>query len=214
MPVSRRGPDGTVRVAIQGNHAAVNWANVFWFNLSGGAGAPQSDIDAWLVSMHAAYKTRLQGVLHSTVNVVDATATLFQSGGTVLQSVDATAWAGSAAGTEVQDNSVCRVLSWKSNVYWRGGKPRTYLPSSETGWQSSNVNVSAAHIAILNTAGTNLHNDWNALSHGAITATQHGFVSFFAGGTPRSPAVFFPITGVTCHPRLGSQRRRLGKWQL
>jgi hypothetical protein len=63
------------------------------------------------------------------------------------------------------------------------------------------------------TAGTNFKSDANALTTGTITGTTFGFVSFQSGNAERGTPLFFAITGCIVHPRIGSQRRRNGKWQ-
>ena len=211
---TRRGPDGTVRVSIQGNHSNVNYANVFWCNLTGGLGASQADLDAWLTSFQAAYKTRFAPIIQTSVNFVQAKAVLFQAGGTVLESNVAMTGAGTQGGTELKDNSACKVVSWRTSVYWRGGKPRTYIPSADTANLLDNKSWTAAALTSWTTISNSFRTDVNALVQGGITATQLGFVSFRSGNADRPLPLFFAINGAVMHPRLGSQRRRLGKWQV
>jgi hypothetical protein len=211
---SRRGPDNSVRVAITGTLGGVNWANVFFCQLTVSGTPAQADLDAFLTAFQAAYKTRFGPRQITSLSYTQATATLFLPGGGVLQSVVAMTGAGTEAGTAVADNAASKIISWLSTVYWRGGKPRTYLTGVPTGDVTSATSLTAAEIALLKTAATNFRSDVQALTSGAITGTQFGFVSFQSGNVPRTPAVFFPITGATVHPRLGSQRRRLGKWKV
>jgi len=65
----------------------------------------------------------------------------------------------------------------------------------------------------LKTAATGFRTAINALTQGTITSTVLGMVSFTTGGVARTPAVFYAFTGATVHQRLGTQRRRLGKWE-
>ena len=211
---TRRGPDGTARVAIQGTHRGTNWANVFWCNLSGGATAPQADLDAWLTSFANAAKANLYTPCVNTVTFVQAKATLFQSGGTVLQSLSAMTGTGGAAVAEIDDNSACYVVSWTSSVYWRGGKPRTYLPGVQQGSSTDGHTLVAGDRTAVAADAAAFRTAVNALTHGAITATSLGFVSFNSGNTARPSPLFFNVTGATVHGRLGSQRRRLGKWVI
>lgn len=188
---------------------------MFWCNLSGGAAAPQADLDAWLTSFYNAYVANLGAQEGNSVNIVQAQATLFQTGGAVLESTHAGAGTGTNGAPEVNDNSACYVVSWKTNVYWRGGKPRTYLPGVLNGVVTNGTTLSGATVTAVTTKATAFRTAINALSQGAITATQLGFVSFFfQKGTLRNPPVFFAFTGAGCHPRIGTQRRRLGRWQI
>jgi hypothetical protein len=211
---SRRGPDGTVRIAIQGTHNGTNWANVFWANLAGGAAAPQANLDTWVDAFANAYKARFGNLQTGQVAFVQAKATLFQTGGTVLQSVRAMTGTGANGSAELTENAAAAVVSWLSPVYWRGGKPRTYLAGITLANTTGAKALTAGAISAYALAGTNFRADVNALVAGAITSTTLGFVSFRSGNADRVPPVFFSITGATAHTRLGTQRRRLGKWTL
>jgi len=211
---TRRGPDGTVRVAIQGTRGNVNWANVFWANLAGGAAAPQANLDTWLTSFANAYKTNLGALQTTDVAYVQAKATLFQTGGTVLQSVSAMTGAGTNGTPGVADNSAALVISWVTSVYWRGGKPRTYLAGPLNTIVLNNHSISSATAASIVTAGNAFRTAVNALSAGAITSTTLGFVSFRSGNVDRVPPLFFSFNGANAHTRIGTQRRRNGKWTL
>lgn len=211
---TRRGPDGTARVAIQGTHNGTNWANVFWANLTGGAAAPQADLDAWLTSFANQYKTSFAAAMATSVNFVQAKATLFQSGGTVLQSVSAMTGAGTNGSAEVDDNASAIVVSWVTSVYWRGGKPRTYFPGVIQSQVTQGRTIGTADAAAWKADAQGFRTAINALTHGAITGTALGFVSFRSGNADRPTPLFFPFNDATAHHRLGSQRRRMGKWQL
>lgn len=214
MASTRRGPDGTVRVAIQGTNNGTNWANVFWCNLAGGATAIQADLDAWLVSFAAAYKTNIGAIPANTVTFVQAKATLFQSGGTVLQSVATMTGTATGSGAGVTDNAAAAVISWVTSVYWRGGKPRTYVPGLPVALTTNNHTITSAGASGIKSNAQNFRTAVNALSHGGITSTTLGFVSFRSGNADRVPPVFFSIVDANAHTRYGSQRRRLGKWTL
>jgi len=141
-----------------------------------------------------------------------ADATLFTTGGTVLQSHVNMTGGGTRAGTEINTDALSAIVSWITTVYWRGGKPRTYLPPPAIADTTGSYHWSPTYLAALQTAGGNFLTAVNALTAGGITGTQLGFVSFSSGGVTRTPPVFFPFTGATTHPRMGTQRRRLGAW--
>lgn len=209
---TRRGPDGTVRVAIQGLHHNTSWANVFWCNLTGGVGAPQANLDTWTLAFGNAYKTRFAPNTPASVSYVTAKSTLFQAGGTVLESTQAITGVGGNAAAELLDNGASVVLSWLSPVYWRGGKPRTYLPGFMQAYTTDGRIILPAYTGDYLTRANNFRTDVNALVAGAITATQLGFVSFRTGNAERVPPLFYAITGAAVHARIGTQRRRLGAW--
>lgn len=208
---SRRGPDNSVRVAIAGNNNSIGWANIFWAQLTTSSTPSQADLDAWLTSFQAAYKTDFASLVASTINFTQAKATLFLPGGAVLESVVAMTGSGSG-GTGADVQSASTVLSWLTSVYWRGGKPRTYLPDPPASTITNQHTISAGAITSNQTGGGNFRTAVNALTSGAITGTVFGFVSFRSGNADRTPPVFYSISGVRVHPRVGTQRRRLGKW--
>jgi hypothetical protein len=207
-----RGPDNSVRVTIQGTFGSNNWANVFHAQLTTSSAISQADLDTWLTSFQAAYKTRFAATSTTGCAYVLAKAICYTPGNTEL--ISTIAMTGTGAGSSPVPDAACStVVSWLTNVYWRGGKPRTYLPAP----LSANVNsddhtVQSGTLTTLTTSANNFRTDVNALAPSTITATSFGFVSFTSGNAPRPTPLFFAITGSKCHPRLGTQRRRLGKW--
>jgi hypothetical protein len=202
-----------VRIAISGQAGAQNWANVFHCQLTTSSSIIQSDLDAWTTAFAAAYKTNFTGVMANSVSFILAKAALYTPGGGILISSSAMTGNATSAGTAVADNSASKLVSWLSTVYWRGGKPRTYLPGPVTTDVTNNTTLVAGAITNLKTSGNAFRTAVNALTSGTITGTSLGFVSFSSGNTPRVTPLFFPITGMTVHGRLATQRRRLGKWQ-
>lgn len=210
MP-SSRGPDNTVRVAISGNWNGQTYANIFHVLLTTSGTVPQADLDAWLTSFQAAYKTAFASTMVTGTTFVDAKAILYAPGGGEL--ISDVAMTGSTSGSSaIPDNAVSTVLSWVSSVFWRGGKPRTYLPGVATTWTADGKTLTSSVRSSWVTAANGFVTAVNALTHGSITGTQFGFISYFSGNVPRTPPAFFPITGSKVHPRFGTQRRRLGKW--
>jgi hypothetical protein len=151
--------------------------------------------------------------LSTATTITTATGVLFQGPGQVLHSVHTSANAGLVSAGFVQDNSACTCISWSSNAYWRGGKPRTYLPGVQTQYVANPYTISAGGDTWYTQKANDFHVAVNALNATSITNTQHGFVHFFQNGVLLSPSVFYPITGGQLHPRFGTQRRRLGRWQ-
>lgn len=211
MP-SRRGPDNSVRVSISGTIAGTNWANIFNCQLATSGSIAQADLDTWLNSFQAAFKTRFQPRQCSVVNYTLARAVCFTPGGTELVSSVVMTGTGSNAGGVVSSAAACAVLSWGTNVYWRGGKPRTYFPGYPASDTDSAHLFNGTGLTNWQTAGANFRNDINALAPASITGTQLGFVSFFSGNAPRATPVFFTVTAPKLHLRVGTQRRRLGRW--
>ena len=214
MP-QRIGPAETCRVSVTGSRGGVNIVNVFWCTLGLGGGTyAQADLDTWTAAFLTAFKTNLLPQYNNEYSLTLAKAVLFADGTAtnVLESQVSNSGVGGVAGTTIGD--LAAVISWLSHAYWRGGKPRTYVLGSPTNRSGTAINQwVSTYITALNTAAQNFQVAVNALTGGTtIISTQLGFVSFRHGGADRIPPVFFPITGHVVHPRIASQRRRLGKW--
>lgn len=209
---TRRGPDNSVRFAISGTQNGVAWANVFWAQLTTSGTPAQVDLDNWLIAAAAAYKTRFAPSTMSYASYTQAQAILFLPGGLSMASVQAMTGSGGAGASTVQAQELSSVISWITGVYWRGGKPRTYIPAPIVGNILTNRFLSATYITTLTTAATGFRTDINALTTGAISASVLGFVSFRSGNADRPTPLFFAFSGAKLHPRVGTQRRRMGKW--
>jgi hypothetical protein len=121
---------------------------------------------------------------------------------------------GSQAGSDSSDPapaSLAACISWQSGVYWRGGKPRTYVGGLGVDAMADERELLGSLISGLLTNATNLISGFNALTSGNFDSCQFGFVSFTTGGVDRVPPLFFPIVGAAVHSRADTQRRRLGK---
>jgi hypothetical protein len=209
---SRRGPDNSVRLAISGTIRGQNFANIFHCQLTTSSTIAQADLDTWNLAVFNAYKTRFQALLGTDVTVSFAKAVLYAPGGGELVSTQGTAYAGTGT-PATSPGGVSKVLSWVSSVYWRGGKPRTYLPGLITADLTSGADtIPAGQVTTIKTAATNYRTDVNALTAGTITGTSLGFVSFRSHNAERGTPLFFAFNGVTVHPRVGMQRRRDGRW--
>jgi hypothetical protein len=207
-----RGPDNSARIAISGTTNTQNWANVFHCQLTTSGSIAQADLDTWTAAFGAQYKTSFAGQESGAVNYVLAKTTLYTPGGGQLTSSAALTGAGTSGGTNVSDLSAALCISWLSTVYWRGGKPRTYLPGLSTAQVANNYQIAGASITSAKTAATGFRTAVNALTATSITGTTLGFVSFRSGNAPRGTPIFFAFTGATVHGRVASQRRRLGRW--
>jgi hypothetical protein len=210
---TRRGPNLTVRVAVTGVKNTVPWANVHWCQLTTGSTIIQADLDTWTSAFGTAQGSNIGPQQAPSVTYSLATATLFQPDGSILRSVRTVSATGSEAGTEMNDNGPAWVISWLSSVYWRGGKPRSYIPGVMQGDATAPGILTAGAVNTKTTAALAFRTAVNALTAGTITGTQLGFVSFRSGNADRVPPIFYPFTGAKVHPRLGNQRRRQGPWQ-
>lgn len=209
---TRRGPDNTVRFSIGGTMSTVNWANVFWAELTMSGTPSVADLDSWLTAAAAAYATNFDSYCTSNALQSIAQAQLFLPSSGLVTSTIALSGAGSGSTSTADLDSSCAVVSWSINAYWRGGKPRTYLPALVGSLIVSERRLTSTAITNLTASAGAFLTAANALSSGAITDTTLGTVSFRSNNADRVPPVFFPYTGAKVHPKVGTQRRRLGKW--
>jgi hypothetical protein len=163
---SRRGPDNSVRIAVNGTVRGQNAANVYHAQLTTSSSIAQADLDTWVTSYLAAFKTRFQTVLASDYSLVYGKAVCFTpGGGELVSTITPTTWAGTG-GSATSNGALSSVVSWNSGVYWRGGKPRTYLPMPSVSVNSGLDTLVASYRTNLGTAATNFRSDVNALTAG------------------------------------------------
>jgi len=184
---------------------------VFYCQLATSSSIAQADLDFWLDAFADSYESNFLPDIGTGLTTTLAKAVLFTPGGGQLSSSEARTGTGSG-GTVVANDATCSVISWLTAVYWRGGKPRTYLPAPGEGMITAGNSLTAGQITALQADAAAFLTAINALTHGTITSTAFGFVSFRSGNAERSPSIFFPVTGARVHARLGTQRRRLGRW--
>jgi hypothetical protein len=101
------------------------------------------------------------------------------------------------------------VINWAISAYYRGGKPRTYMPGVPQSVVTDGRTLSSAYRSALATDAASFITDVNAITHGGITAVQLGTVSFQVGKNWRTPPIFRPYVGASVRQIMGTQRRRL-----
>jgi hypothetical protein len=108
--------------------------------------------------------------------------------------------------------NIAMAVSWQINRRYRGGHPRTYLVGfsdpQTTGTTSWDPTVAGA----VRTAAAEFIDDVNALTIASTGGTiTLGVVHYKANKVVLTPPTFDPFQGAQVHPRIDSQRRRLGK---
>lgn len=120
---------------------------------------------------------------------------------------------GSAAGAMLPGN-VALVISWSIALRYRGGHPRTYLGGIPSAQATDSNTWGSAALTAFGTGATNFLTAVNALTRGGNTYAL-GSVDYWAHGAkpPQLLAtpLFYPFQSATVHPRIDTQRRRLGK---
>lgn len=200
----------SVRMALSGAYAGSRWAHIFWLNTTVSATPTPTELADLMTAVEESYVTRILPLLSTAVEVQDGKAVFFESSSTeVAAEVGYTDTGGvSTAGLTAQA-AVC--LSWSISAYYRGGHPRTYLPGIPAAAMGTVTFLEATHQAAFQNAGAEFLSDVNALSPTPFTNVTLGTESFQTGNAFRVTPVFRDYLTCTVHPRLDTQRRRLGK---
>lgn len=183
--------------------------NILWLNLTATTHSA-ADLATVLDGLVTAYATRFAGFIPTGFNTEEAKVSWLYASGQSLEVDHVYTHAGSA-GTPVDYMGASKVINWHIADFYRGGKPRTYLPGVAVPESSDGRTVVAGTRSALATAAVNFMNDVNALTAGGISAVTLGTVRFESGNAWLSPPVFRAYTGATVRSVLGTQRRRLGK---
>jgi hypothetical protein len=209
---TRRGPDESVRAAISGDYAGTKWTNVFWFHTTHTTAVDAATMNTFCGNLYDIYKVGFLPLMSEDSTLQECSATYFPTGSPLVVVGDHTGSdAGGDTGGDNLPASVAAVVSWQAGVYWRGGKPRTYIGGLKADTLNDVKTLDPTFVTNLVSDGVNWISACNALASGNFDSVQFGLVSFVSGGVDRSPPLFFPIVGATVHSRIDSQRRRLGK---
>lgn len=119
------------------------------------------------------------------------------------------AHAGTLAGTTLPA-STALVSSWQANLRYRGGHVRNYWPGG-TQAELQNVATWLGTFITQATAGFQAFlTSMNAIPLSGGTS-QLVLLSYRTNNAPRPTPIPVTITGVNVHPRIDTQRKRLGK---
>lgn len=205
-------PPRVIRVAVRGDVGGQPFVNVFHAQTDAPGPQANEDIGEFLDEFKAALiSSGVYDACHTSVHVTQLTGVLQTDEDNALVAQVSSSIVGAQSGT-VLPASVCYVVSWLSGAFWRGGKPRTYVPGLITASVDTNHSLADSDKATFAGNWADLRTAVNAITTDSIDQTTMGFVSYATGGAWRSSSVFFGYTGSTIHDRLASQRRRLGSW--
>lgn len=212
MPVGRRPapPAGTARLILTGLTQTHPWAAIQWLQLTSAAPAV-ADLQSIVDSISAAWNTNIVPNVPAAVSLSEVEAVWTPTVGTEIIAQNSTVRTGSLSGTIIADAGCSYVLNWHLNAYYRGGHPRTFLPGVITAAVTNGSDLVSGYQSAIQAAALAYLNAVNALTHGAISATLLGTVSFQVGNAWRTPPIFRPFTGVSVGGKIGTQRRRIGR---
>lgn len=210
MPTGTRPapPDDTVRLSLSGTVESMPFAMVQWLSVTA-ASRSAADLSAVLTTISGAYNTNIVPVVPNLVVLTQIQGVWKTPGSGEIVATNSTTRTGSLAGTMIGNVATCSVASWHIDQYYRGGKPRSYLPGVCTSQSGDGVHLTGAAITALASAWEAYRVAVNAASSGGISAVALGTVSFQRANEWRSPPVFYPFNSVSIRSTLGIQRRRL-----
>jgi len=208
---TRRGPDESVRAAVSGVFGSTKWTNIFWFHTTHTTAIDSTTMNTLCGNIFDIVKVNYIASTSDTNAITDVKASYFPTGSPLVVVGEHTGSTAGGVSGDFMAASAAAVISWQAGVYWRGGKPRTYVGGLPLTAQDTQNDLDSGFVSTLLTEADGLITSFNALASGNFDSVQFGFVSFTSGGVDRSPPVFFPITGAAVHSRIDTQRRRLGK---
>lgn len=187
-------------------------ANVFHCLLSNTATPTLGNLLTWLGTWGGDFDTRFKPFRNPTWKTSTYVATMLDGSG--LTGSASAGVAGTAANLpSLPQAAVC--VTWRAAAYWRGGKPRTYLPgppSTATSTAGDSL-LTSTYANGLATAAENFITDVSAIGIGSTFAAL-GAVSYYSRYAFRQPPLFLPYISAVVHDRMASQRRRSGKESL
>lgn len=217
MTTPPRPARGVTRVAISGTFNGTNWANVFHCLVTPSGALTQGIADNVTIGFFNAYVQAWCPQLNQKLAVLEASSVMFGDSGQVFESSTTSPTNGQDSGVELP-GSVALCVSWRVSTYYRGGHPRTYLAGISQDRLGNAKSWSEQTVADFSAAAGYFYNYVHNISVIGVSSVSLGYLQQFANGgslkKPReylNPPVFHPFVGWSIHPRVDSQRRRLGR---
>jgi hypothetical protein len=213
MPAGPRPPfpENTGRVAISGTFQDAAWVNIFYVLLTSADDITTSDVND-LAAMFDDPVSALYDTLSEALHVSQIRLVFHRSDDTFLvgeHPMDITG-SDSAVATSANDAAV---VSWPLGVSYRGGKPRTYFCGLTDADEATTQHLADGFRVALAANAADFRNAVNGFGGSGFTTCELGTVSYSVDDTWRDPPIFRTYVGdPVVHPRISSQRRRLGAW--
>lgn len=196
-----------VRIRVGGTIDTEVFNNIFHVQYSGGAPSVVS-LSSVCSDFATAYNDNFLALIPTSVTVTTVEA---QDLTTPLASQASISFseAGTRSGTSFPNNvAVC--VSWKINVRYRGGHPRTYLPGGVLADLNGGNRWSDAFVTAAEGAADSFLDDVNAITAGGSTY-KLVCLSYVRNKIALVPPVPYTIQSVVVDHRPDTQRRRLGR---
>lgn len=215
-PVPRPSP-GITRVAFSGTFASAKWANVMHVNVPSSGSHTQAAADSLANSLHTFFGQAFAPVSNVNWVLEETNIVMFTGPTTVLEAVGTGAVTGQDSGSVLSAGTAI-VISWKTSAYYRGGHPRTYLCGVTQDRLASATQWSAQTIQDYSGAAVGFRGAINGTTLPGGSTVTLGYLQVYPpkGSTsvPKvylDPPIFHPFVSSSVHPRVDSQRRRLGR---
>jgi len=211
-----------VKVTYVGDNNGAPWMNTMHYTYTG-ADVTQAQLFTFNTALQTAWGANLASVVNTAahltkINTIDLTS---DHAATAYSTFSPIAGTRAPTGTSVLPTSACCVVSENVQLRYRGGHPRIYAPFGI----ASDVSTGRFWTTTAQTAFQTAVNSWFS-AIGSVTSGSNTYtlqlISYYSGSVKGSepggrlpvlrPAPLpFPITGLSIHGRMDTQRRRLGK---
>lgn len=208
-------------VTVSGLNQGTRWQNKLHFTYPTGTSITFTQLAALATGVENAWIANIAPLCNTNVTMTNITAIDLNSRtGPNFNISPTTAPPGTRAGVPLTVQNAL-TASWVIQSRYRGGHPRTYFPGGVQADTLSGHQWTTAFISVAQSGFEAFRVALNGITSGTITFT-FVMLSYFSGshelpGQPPPPPVLrpipvpFAINGVVVHPRIDTQRRRLGK---
>lgn len=196
-----------VEVHVNGVINTVPWTNIFHLQYTGTA-PDVAGLNTLSSSMLNAWGTNFGPLVNTGVSLTGATATDLTNASAAQGSASGST-AGSRAGTPLS-NAQAAVISWKVNMRWRGGHPRTYIPATVSSDIVGGRLFTDTYVTALTSAANTFRTSVNALTSGATTY-KLVCLRRIIDKVQQNPPVPLTINSALVDHRIDSQRDRMGR---
>lgn len=187
----------------------VSAANIMYGLLSGALS--EANIAALSVDIAAAVTAHVTP--HVALNWKQDQTTVSANDGTETSVTTPVGTSGGNTAGNAMTPTTCVVVGWDILAHYRGGHPRTYQPGiavTDSDVLSGRL-LSSAAMTAWQTGYSAYLTALNAIVATGGAALTVGTIAYFRHNAPLVPPVFYPYQSAIVRPRLGTQRRRMGK---
>lgn len=206
-----RPPDDTIRIALSGSYNGAEFANIFWL-LATISGTPTvGDLETLSSAFADAWEDNCFNLQDNGATINEYRSVLLLPGPTELSATGSLDLSGTVSGATLPAQ-VSAAISWPISAYYRGGHPKTYMAGMPASAVSGVKDLDSTYQSDLASGAAAFVTAANALTTTTIPSVTLGTVSFATGNAWRATPIFRPYGSTpVVHPRIDTQRRRLGK---